>query len=64
MKTKFRWVNHDVYGLRLFFYINYSKKETCTNEEESFIFCIDLPEKVLKMMAGKKIPTINKMEIR
>ena len=58
METKFRWVNHSVYGLRLFVDIKYSEKETCTEEEEVFNIELKLPENVLKMIAGKQIPEI------
>ncbi|MEK0369308.1 MAG: hypothetical protein QQN62_06885 [Nitrosopumilus sp.] len=61
MKTRFRWVNHSVYGLRLFFDISYSKKETCTKEDEFFPMEIKLPKPVLKMIAGKKIPKVTRL---
>lgn len=58
MTTRFRWVFHRVHGLKLFFDIRYSSKETCTGDNEGFNMKIELPEPVLVQIAGKKIPEL------
>ena len=58
METRFRWIQHSVEGLRLFFDIIYTADETCSEEREVHVKEIDLPRPVLKMIAGKTIPEI------
>lgn len=63
---RWRWVYHDVYGLRLFLDVIYPKKETCTKQHEIFTFeltdikhrpeGVRSPENILKLIGGMTIP--------
>lgn len=58
METRFRWVQHSVGGLKLFFDISYDADETCSEEQEMHVKEIDLPRPVLETIAGQQIPEI------
>jgi len=57
-RGNFRWVYHSVEDLKLFYDIRFSADETCTEEEEIHVKEVDLPEPVLRMIAGKQIPEL------
>ena len=58
VETRFRWIQHSVEGLKLFFDIIYPADETCTEDQEVHVKEIDLPRPVLEMIAGRQIPEI------
>lgn len=55
---RFRWVYHSVKGLRLFYDIRFDADETCTGDEELHVEEVDLPDPVLRMLAGETIPEL------